>query len=217
MRAMPRPFWWFLTALFVLIARPTFALDLRAPALNHSTKPLRLIAPGSGGDTAPLLLSPLTMKEFGAGVGAATIMVPGSLALGTWLGSLSSNLYAATLPSMLLFLTLPPLAVTFSEWLMGRQLGDSLRWGPALGVGIGVQLLLTMSAFLFGVSTNDLGAAALFSLAEILVLPAAITLTMHFSRPTASPAVTPMPITPVATTTSDRFNGVVVPLASAAF
>ena len=203
-----------IAGLVLLFAAPSNALDLRAPAL--APKPTVLHLAGSAGDAPPALLSPLTLKVFGAGVGAAAIMVPGTLALGTWMGGLTSNLYAAALPPVLLFLALPPLAVTFAEWLMGRLYGESFRWGPALAVGVGTQLLLTASAFLFGVSTNNPGNAALFTLAEMILLPAAVTLTMHYSRPSGTPVVTPMPTTPTLTK-SDPFNGVVVPLASVGF
>lgn len=128
-----------------------------------------------------------------AGAAATVVSVPGGLLLGSWVGTLSSNLYLAGLPSLLLFAALPPIAVTWAAWLAGNWITPgSARARPAVWVAIATHLAMMAGAIALGFSSHRLGDAALLTLAEALVLPAAVTLTIWGSaeRP---PPIEPRP------------------------
>jgi hypothetical protein len=129
--------------------------------------------------------------ELAAGAGAAVVAVPATLALSAWVGSLSSDLLLSAGPALVLLVALPPLAVVGVERWVGEALvPGSARLQPAVWAALGVHVLAVVGAVLLGTSVRDLGDAALFTLVEALVLPAAVTLTMRGVAP--SGAFTPV-------------------------
>lgn len=161
-----------------LAASPPSLLDL-----TSSTR-LRLAdAPATtAGAPAPFL--PGAAIEFGAGAAAALVSVPLTLLAGAWVGSLSANLLLAALPGVLLLAAIPPLAVTAavslaSSWWGGR----AGRFSPAIWTTLAAHVLMVAGGVLLGVSAHDVGSAALFTLAEALVLPAVAVGTMRLSSP----------------------------------
>ena len=126
----------------------------------------------------------VAMYEFLAGAAAAAVTVPVTVALGTWLGSLSNNLVGAALPSLLLLLALPPLVVTgVAYWAGNAASPGSARFGPAAGAAIGLQVLTLIATVAIGASSRDLGAVAAFTGAEMLLLPGVVAGVMHATRP----------------------------------
>jgi hypothetical protein len=119
------------------------------------------------------------LSQVGAGAGAALLASPASLYLGSLMGTLSSNLVLAALPSVLSFVLLPPLAVVFAEWMVLRQLApSSARFSPAIWVTTGAQLLVFLGAVMLGVDAQSFADVAVLSLVEAIVLPSAATLMM---------------------------------------
>jgi CubicO group peptidase (beta-lactamase class C family) len=105
----------------------------------------------------------------------AVLIVPLSLRVGMGVGSLGSNTVLAVLPALLTLLVLPPLAVVGAErWSSRRQGAGSPRLGVALGVALGLQVLVLAGAIWAGASAHRLGDTALLTLVEALVLPAAV-------------------------------------------
>jgi hypothetical protein len=156
--------------------------------------------------------------ELAAGAGAAVVVVPATLALSAWVGSLSSNLGWAAAPAMLLLVALPPLAVTGAQWLVGELLGPgSVRFQPAVWVALGVHVLAVTGAVLLGATVHDWRDAALFTLAEVVLLPTAVTLTMRATAPgvPSSPSRVPEVPRPVVEATASR--ALLVPVLSYSF
>lgn len=117
---------------------------------------------------------------WGAGGVAAAVGAPLALLAGKWVGSLSANTVLAALPALLLVAVLPPLAVVGAEVGLGNRLGPRLsRAGLALGVAIGVQVLVLAGAVWAGASARRLGDVTLLTLAEAAALPAVVTLTLR--------------------------------------
>ncbi len=153
------------------------SLSIDAPAADPPAAPAVVAAP------AALDLADLGLR-YGAGVAAGVVVVPLSLALGTWLGTTSSNLVAAALPALLVVLILPPVAMTLGPWWAGNRLEEgSARLRPALWVAAGVHLAVFVAALLLGASSRDLGEGALVVGADALLVPLAVTATMHWTRP----------------------------------
>jgi len=127
---------------------------------------------------------PRVTAQLLTGVGATVVSVPAGLMIGSWIGGLSNNLAIAAVPSLLFFLLLPPLAVTWTEWLTGNLIEPgSVTAQPAFWVALGAHLLASVGGIAFGVWSFNFGSLAVLTLIEALVLPAAVTLTMSLSRP----------------------------------
>jgi hypothetical protein len=183
-------------AVVLLVSLPAQA---SSPGL-HLTPALGALEP----TRAPAALQPASPSgeqpwtiQFLAGAGATVVAVPAGLYLGTLLGSLTNNLVLAALPPLLLFAALPPLAVTWAEWLVGNLGAEGrARFQPALWVALGVHVLAIVGAVAFGVSTLSFGTVAVLTLAEALLLPAAVTLTMRLTPgpPTALAPRAPEPL-----------------------
>jgi len=125
--------------------------------------------------------------ELGAGAGAALVTVPASLALGSWLGTLSNDLVSAALPGLAILAFVPPVAVVLSALFAAEALGATgLRAWPALWATLGVHLAVLVAAVLLGASARNLGDAALLTAAEMALLPATATGMLHW---TARPQV----------------------------
>lgn len=126
--------------------------------------------------------------QLGAGAAAAAVSVPLSLMMGTWIGTLSSNLILAALPSLVIAAAVPPLAVTWAVWLAGNWGAPStFRFQPAVWATVLVHVVALVAAGYLGVSARDLSSLALFTLAEGVLLPSASTATMRLTRPRPAP------------------------------
>jgi hypothetical protein len=146
------------------------------------------------------------------------VVVPATLALSAWVGSLSSNAALAAAPAMLLLVVLPPLAVTGAQWLLGELLQrGSVRFQPAVWVALGVHVLAVVGAVLLGATVSDWRDAALFTLAEMVLLPTAVTLTMRATAPEMAPSPSRVPETPRPGVEATASRALVVPLLSYRF
>jgi len=82
---------------------------------------------------------------------------------------------------MLLLLFVPPAAVAGAEWSVGSGiLHRRTKFHPAVWAGVGVSALAVLFGALGGVWTDNKLSFGLFTAAEALVLPAAVTLTMKY-------------------------------------
>lgn len=173
---------------------PAAAAHAASPAASEAGLQLRLAAfqqvdemaaPNAalavqGRPAGPGLMS----YELLAGVGAALLLTPASLALGSWLGSLSSDLVMAALPALLTVALVPPLGVTLVEWLVGeRTQSGGIRIQPAVWIAGAAQVLLMVGAIAAGLSTGELLEASLFTLVDALILPATVTLGSRLTAP----------------------------------
>ncbi len=113
-------------------------------------------------------------RELAVCAGAAVVAVPVALRAGAWLGSLSSHLVLAAAPALLLFLALPPLAVAGARAWLGPG-GGRLR--PAVWAALAAHLLALGAAIALGASAANARDLVLLTLAEALLLPAAVALT----------------------------------------
>lgn len=170
---------------------------LTAPARAHAAEPRLLLTPDSAAASGSLTETQATPSlaarpwpsQFLVGAGAAVVAVPGSLLLGSALGSLSNNLFLAALPSLVLFLALPPLAVTWAEWMFGNwDSPGSARFMPAIWIALGVHAAAMVGGIASGASYLNLGSMAILTLIEALVLPAVVTLSMRLLGPHPEPA-----------------------------
>ncbi len=128
---------------------------------------------------------PSAVTLLGIGAGAAAVAAPASVALGVWVGTLSRSLVLAALPALGVVALLPPLAVTFAMFYAAERLQPgSGRISPGVFVAAGVQVALLVGAILLGAQAQDLGDAALFSLAQVVALPWAV---YPFVSSTSSP------------------------------
>jgi hypothetical protein len=117
----------------------------------------------------------------------AVLVVPLSLLVGRWVGSLPANTVLAAVSALLIFLVLPPVAVAGVERArLLRQGVGSPRTGAAVGAALGVQVLVLAGATWMGASARRLGDAALVTLVEALVLPAVVAWVMRRSSPATS-------------------------------
>jgi hypothetical protein len=160
-------------------------LTLPARAAAQGPRLLPPVDPEGAG--AAGLLPPPWPAQYLIGAGATVVAVPAGLLLGSLLGTLSNNLVLAALPGLVLFAVLPPLAVTLAEWLVGNHWAPgTAAFQPALWVAVGVHLAAMVVAIGLGVSSQSLTAVCLFTLAEALLLPGAVTLTMRLTGRTAT-------------------------------
>ncbi|XXF77992.1 hypothetical protein P2318_33840 [Myxococcaceae bacterium GXIMD 01537] len=189
-------------------------LAMVAPAARAAGDGPRLMPDlGAGGAQAPEPLRWMAL-EFAVGAGAAVVAVPVAMLAGAGLGSLSSNLVLAAAPALLLFAALPPLAVAGLESWFGNRLAPGRgSFRPAVWVALAVHVLATGAAIALGASARNWRDVALLTLGEAIALPAAVTLTMYLSRPSAAPPPPPPSLTPPhPARDAARPNGLVVPL-----
>jgi hypothetical protein len=107
---------------------------------------------------------------------AAVLAVPLALRVGMWVGALSSHTVLAVVPALLTVVVLPPLCVVGAErWRVHRLELGGPRLGAAVGVALGVQVLMLVGAVAAGASARRLGDAALLTLVEAAVLPPVVT------------------------------------------
>lgn len=160
------------------------ALD---PSRDPGSQPTRSEATSLPASSSAPVLVPTQRRDlfkpavfvFLAGSGAAMVSVPLTLALGSAVGRLSSNLVGALLPSMLFLALIPPIAVTVAAWLVARHLDpDGTRFGPAIGVAIGLQVVAVLVAALSGVSSANPASVVAFTAVEAVVLPVGVSMTI---------------------------------------
>ena len=58
-----------------------------------------------------------------SGAAAALFSTPAALLLGAWVGTLSNNLYAALIPSLLIAGLVPSIATVVTEWMVAERSG----------------------------------------------------------------------------------------------
>ena len=156
--------------------------------------------------------------ELAAGVGVALVAVPTTLAVSAWVGSLSSELGWAAAPAMLLLVALPPLAVTGAQWMLGEVLRPgSVRFQPAVWVTLGVHVLAVTGAVLLGATVHDARDAALFTLAEVVLLPTAGMLMMRATAPGVPPTSSRVLEAPRSVVEATASRALVVPVLSYRF
>lgn len=133
-----------------------------------------------------------------AGFGAAAVMVPATLALGQEIGKHPSNYLAAALPTLLMLMTLPPAAVTVTEYFLGNHLKKGqMRFHPAFWTAIGVQLVTMVVAIAARATTHDLSDASAFAAIDSVILPGTVTLMLYLTRrKPATKAATAVPTFP---------------------
>lgn len=173
-------------------ARPSGSPRLPSPSLLQA--PSLFLFQGASSAGADALGTPgsadeglrpsLLAGEVGAGAVAALLSVPATLWTATWLGGLSSNLFLAAVPPLVLLAVVPPLAVTLAEVLVGNALAPGqARFSPAFWVTLGTHVLAVAAGVALGLSTQRFGDVALFTLAEAVLLPTAATLTVNTGAP----------------------------------
>ena len=202
------------------------AIVLLTVASSASATPRLLPELDSGGGSEELVTTPrpsrlrLVTTRFVAGAAAALVSVPLGLLLGRTLGVTSTSILIAA-PSLLLFLALPPVAVTLAEWLAGNwSLPGSSRFRPAIWMALIAHTLIFAGSVYLSGSAYDFRSAALFTGVEMALLPAVVTLVMTLSAPApeaaAAPAIAPAVDTPRPVQPSTQ-RAFVLPLVSVAF
>ena len=108
------------------------------------------------------------------GIGAATTMVvtPLSMALGAWVGTWSSNLYVALIPSLLILIAIPPIVTALVEYALGNALWGkgTFKLGWSLLTGILVQVALVVISVFVGIPGATLPGIAIFTLFDIVLM-----------------------------------------------
>lgn len=127
--------------------------------------------------------------QFGAGAAAAVVSVPLTLWGASSVGSLSNNLLGAALPSLVMLLVLPPLAVTVTEFFVGQALGVNPKLWAAFFVTMGTQLVAIAGGVLLGMWAGNPTHVALFTAGEAILLPTAATLMLGLSQQRAGPSL----------------------------
>lgn len=118
-----------------------------------------------------------------AGVGAAVLTIPSTMAIGHAISGSTSNLTAALVPSLLLQIAVPSVAVTLAEWAVGRYaFHNGSRFHPTIWLALGVNIVAITLGAVGGVWTENHTSYALFTITESLVLPAATTALMYSLR-----------------------------------
>lgn len=119
--------------------------------------------------------------EYATGVAVAAVTVPLTAELGSMIGRSSSDLPTVLVPTVLLMLLVPPAAVAGAEWCLATGvLHRRAKFHPAVWAGVGVTALGLLLGALGGVWTDNKLSFSLFTVAESLALPAAVTLTMKY-------------------------------------
>ena len=122
--------------------------------------------------------------ELVAGLIAGSLSLPATALLSGAIGRGSGNLLAAAIPAALLYLILPPLAVTFSSYGVGLFFDDAgISWSPALWMALGVQVLGFALTALTGFSTQRANDLVAITAIHTLALGATVTLTLPWGKP----------------------------------
>jgi len=189
-------------ALALLVLLPVSAAHAASDSAHLLLLPSDAVASGTFGTASASPATPTASpqpwtSQALVGAGATIVSVPVGLLLGTLWGGVSNNLLVAAIPSVILFAALPPLAVTWAEWLTGNWgAPGSVTFQPALWVALGVHLVATAVAIGLGVSSINLASVAIFTLIEAVLLPTAVTLTMRLTAPQAGAPAARAPVSP---------------------
>jgi len=136
--------------------------------------------------------------HYAAGSAVAIIAVPGSLYLGSWLGSLSNDLYGAAIPVLLSIGLIPPLAITAITVLVGNWgNGGKYRWWPAFLATLVINGASLAIAAYGGLSTLVFGRVVVYTLAQAVLQPGAAVL-LERAWPKMQPTVIETSSDPVA-------------------
>ncbi len=134
--------------------------------------------------------------EASAGFGAAVLTIPAMLKAGEAIGKTSPNFIAAALPGLLLLAIIPPVAVTASEWGVGRGMRGRgvVRFHPAVWAAFGVNLIAIVAGAATGVSASDYQSVAMFTILDGMAMSLTTMLVLHYTqrRPPLAP-VQPLP------------------------
>lgn len=164
--------------LVLLLLAPLARADAPPPA-PASLPPLALTPPPPQIDELPPWR--IAGYEALAGFGAAAVTTPAMMEIQAAIGHSTPNLVAALLPGLLLTWLVPPTAVTIVEWLVGRRLTPGrAHLHPAIWAGVALQLVAIVVGSLSGVWTGDSTSFTLFTFADALALPAAVTAVMRY-------------------------------------
>jgi hypothetical protein len=166
-------------------------LLLSAPSLAETVE--------SAPPTTPSLSQPTVQPRKASffrlfGIGAATTMVitPLSIGLGAWVGTWSSNLYAAVIPSLLIIMLVPPIVTALVEYGLGNLLWGkgTFKIGWSLVTGLLVQVALVVICALVGLPAAAPPGAAIFTLFDIVLLAGSTSGVMWATKvePTATVA-----------------------------
>jgi len=152
--------------------------------------------PAPDAQLAPADLAPrhsrarLLALDFGAGAAAAVVAVPVSLALANWIGQLSPDNFVSGLPALVLFVTLPALAITLSEWWISNHLEPgSARVRPAIWAALGAQFAVWIVGALLGAGIIDLPSIIAFTLCDAILVPGVVTGVFYLKGTGAPPPV----------------------------
>jgi hypothetical protein len=137
--------------------------------------------------------------EVSAGFGAALITVPAMLKTGEAIGRTSSDYLAATLPGILLLAVVPPLAVTASEWGVGRGMRGRgvVRFHPAVWAAFGVNLVAVIAGAATGVNASDPMSASIFTIVDGMAMSLSTMLVLHYTQRRPPIVRTTEPLPPV--------------------
>ncbi len=134
-------------------------------------------------------MEPRLLREQLALSGAvALVAIPAMMGVGTLLGRASSNLYAAALPALLLYLVVPPaLTAKMAQFVGSKSLSVSPGFFlPALA-GLGVHLAATAAGVLLNVSTNQPWLALFLAAVDALAMASTTVFAMNaLAAPRAS-------------------------------
>ncbi len=163
------------------------------PALASSAHLLDANAPTPAATLAPTSRAPSLMFQLAAGVAGTLISAPASLAIGTFLGSVSNNLYLSLVPALLFTAFIPALVVSAAVWLEGDQEAPGrYRWWTSFVASSLVNIALLVVAGFLGMSVTVFGGAAALCLAQTVILPLVSVGTMRlFEKDTAVLPISP--------------------------
>lgn len=169
----------------LVAASTVFSAQAQAAGSDVPTPGAELERAATAAPPAP----PALAFQLGAGAGAAVVSVPVALLVAAGIGTLSNNLVLAALPSLVLLAAIPPIAVTWAVWLVGRLSGlEEQRTILAAAVTALVHIGCLVAGGYLGVSVGVPSRVVAFTLAEAALLPAAATLILRLgaSAPAAA-------------------------------
>lgn len=148
---------------------------------------------GAARSSATLLADspPALLLHLGLGALTGVLAVPTGLYLASWVGHLSNNLFAATLPSLLVMGTFAPTVVVLTAWAMGNleHSGRFGYWAPWVA-SVLINAAALMVAGLLGLSIGAPLGVALFSVIDGVLVGGGAVGTMRAFSGWAPPVVT---------------------------
>lgn len=161
------------------------------PALFPQPSVLSLLTPDVE-LTEPKVTEPHVPTLLASGAFAALLSTPVALVVGAGLGSLSNNLYAALVPSLLTVLLVPPLAVVITEWMVAERSGRGrFRLIPTLLVTLVAQAGIIAAGIFLGANGTSGSGIAVMTLASAVVLPTVATAML---KVTERPPIVSVPV-----------------------